>query len=125
MRKLSFVILGWVCVVTGIIGVFLPILPTTPFLLVAAWAFAKSSPKFESWLVNHETLGPYIYDWRHYGTVPLKAKILAITMMSASFMWLSIWSGAPTIVIIMVGITLACVAAFLLSRPSTNTESAD
>ena len=55
---------GWVSVVLGVIGIFLPVLPTTPFLLLAAACFARSSPRFYQWLINHRQLGPWIRDYR-------------------------------------------------------------
>lgn len=55
---------GWLCVVLGVIGIFLPLLPTTPFLLVASWAFARSSPRFHYWLMTHKHLGPIISQWQ-------------------------------------------------------------
>ena len=125
LNKLFFFALGWLCVVAGVVGIFLPILPTTPFLLVAAWAFAKSSPRFQYWLESHQTLGPYIYDWRHYGVVPIRAKILAISMMTLSFSWLVFLSGASTTVVVVVGLTMAGVATFLLTRPSSSPEMSD
>jgi uncharacterized membrane protein YbaN (DUF454 family) len=72
-------------VVLGVIGIFLPVLPTTPFLLLAAACFARSSPRFYHWLVNHKRLGPWIRDYLAGNGIPLKGKVYAIGMM-----WLSI-----------------------------------
>ena len=94
------------------------ILPTTPFLLVALWAFARSSPALDNWLRTHKTLGPYIEDWDRYKVVPVKAKVLAVTMMSASFMWLALVTNAPVYALIITGILLASVAPWLITRPS-------
>lgn len=77
--------LGWLSVGLGVIGIFLPILPTTPFLLLAAACFARSSPRFHAWLVNHPRLGPWIRDFLGGQGIPLKAKAWAIGLM-----WLSI-----------------------------------
>lgn len=118
MAKVFLICLGWLCVGFGVAGIFLPLLPTTPFLLVAAWAFAQSSPRFRTWLLEHPRLGPFIHDWHHHGTVPTGAKVASVTMMSLSMLWLALWSNAPTLVVVLVGICLACVAAFILTRPS-------
>ncbi|KPW28933.1 Membrane protein [Pseudomonas amygdali pv. mellea] len=76
---------GWLSVVSGVIGIFLPVLPTTPFLLLAAACFARSSPRFYHWLVNHPQLGPWIRDYLEGNGIPLKGKVYAIGLM-----WLSI-----------------------------------
>ena len=77
--------IGWLSVVLGVIGIFLPVLPTTPFLLLAAACFARSSPRFYQWLVGHPRLGPWIRDYLDGNGIPLKGKVYAIGLM-----WLSI-----------------------------------
>lgn len=77
--------IGWLSVALGVIGIFLPVLPTTPFLLLAAACFARSSPRFYQWLVGHPRLGPWIRDYLAGSGIPLKAKVYAIGLM-----WLSI-----------------------------------
>ncbi|NNE24044.1 MAG: YbaN family protein [Rhizobiales bacterium] len=109
---------GWVFVALGIAGAFLPVLPTTPFLLVALWAFTKSSPAAAAWLRAHAKLGPYITDWQDEGIIPLRAKILALAMMCASFAWLALATDASAYVKIGVGVILLGAAAFISTRPS-------
>ncbi|KPC32987.1 Uncharacterized protein ABJ99_1840 [Pseudomonas syringae pv. cilantro] len=75
---------GWLSVALGVIGIFLPVLPTTPFLLLAAACFARSSPRFYHWLINHPQLGPWIRDYLEGNGIPLKGKVYAIGMMWAS-----------------------------------------
>lgn len=116
--KVLFVF-GWLCVGLGAIGVVLPILPTTPFLLLALWAFTRSSPKFQTWLWSHSLLGPYVRDWLTYHVIPLKAKIMAVTMMSLSFSWLVFYSNFPGYVMVIIGVCLGGAATYVLSRPST------
>jgi uncharacterized membrane protein YbaN (DUF454 family) len=110
--------IGWLCVGLGLAGAFLPILPTTPFLLLALWAFARSSPRLTGWLWNHKLLGPYIRDWAAYRVVPLRAKILALAMMGSSFIWLAFYSSAPAWAATLTGAIMFCVAVFLVTRPS-------
>jgi uncharacterized membrane protein YbaN (DUF454 family) len=66
----------------GIIGIFLPVMPTVPFILLAAWAAARSSPRLSHWLENHPRLGPHIQDWRRGGVVRRPAKWMATVMMA-------------------------------------------
>ena len=72
---------GLVSLALGIIGIFLPLLPTTPFLLLAAICFANSSERFYNWLMNHRHFGEYIRNWRLHGTIPRRAKITAIILI--------------------------------------------
>lgn len=101
----------------GIAGVFLPLLPTTPFLLVAAWAAGKGWPQFEAWLLAHARLGPPIRRWRDHRAVPRAAKWAASVMMvsTAALLW---WTrAAPLAVTVGVALFLAMVAAWLWRRP--------
>jgi uncharacterized membrane protein YbaN (DUF454 family) len=81
--------LGWTCVVLGFVGVFVPGLPTTTFLLVAAWCFYRSSERAHVWLMENRLLGPYVRDFLSGKGMPLKSKVIAITMM-----WLTCGSSA-------------------------------
>ena len=81
----ALLVIGWLAVLLGVIGIFLPVLPTTPFLLLAAACFVRSSRRFYDWLVMHPRLGPWFRDYLEGNGIPLKAKIYAIATM-----WLSI-----------------------------------
>lgn len=72
---------GWLCVVLGVIGAFLPVMPTTPFLLLAAACFVRSSKRFYIWLVTHRWLGPWVRDYLEGEGIPLKGKVYAIASM--------------------------------------------
>ena len=94
---------GWLALVIGLIGIFLPLLPTTPFVLVAAWCFSRGSPRVERWLLEHPSLGPAVRDWREHRAVPLAAKQLATAMMAISsvgsvFVLPTPWCWLPAIV---------------------------
>jgi hypothetical protein len=68
--------------VLGIVGIFVPLLPTTPFVLLAAWCFSRGCARCEAWLLAHPRLGPIVQDWRTRRAVPLRAKQLATVMMA-------------------------------------------
>ena len=80
----TFVILGWLFFVLGIIGVLLPVMPTAPFILLAAGCWARSSRRFHFWLINHKYFGKYVRDWEENHAVPWYAKWLATIMMGLS-----------------------------------------
>ena len=68
---------GWICTGLGILGAFLPVLPTTPFLLVALWAFSNSSPRLKEWLYHHPRYGETLQDWFEHGTIGVGVKVVA------------------------------------------------
>jgi len=105
MRAL-LVAIGTLSVFLGIIGIVLPLVPTTPFLLLAAACYARSSEKCYQWLLNHKWFGEYIYNYRAGKGIPLKVKVTMI-----GFIWLTIGTTAGfTIDIVWVQIMLVCIA---------------
>ena len=81
IMKYLYVSIGFVSVVLGVIGIFLPVLPTTPFLLLAAAMFFRGSPRAYRWLMNHPRLGPYIKSFREDKSIPLRIKVIAISTL--------------------------------------------
>ncbi len=79
--KIALVILGVVSLGLGILGIFLPLLSTTPLLLLAAWCFVRSSPRLYDWLLNHPHLGEYIRNFREHHAIPLRVKIVSVTLV--------------------------------------------
>lgn len=77
-------LLGWMFFGLGIAGAFLPVLPTTPFMLLALWGFSKSSPRLEAWLLAHKTFGPSLRAWKAHRVVPWRAKLIAWSSMALS-----------------------------------------
>ncbi|MFN8830113.1 MAG: YbaN family protein [Labrys sp. (in: a-proteobacteria)] len=100
----------------GIIGLALPVMPGTVFLILAAGAFARSSPRFESWLLNHRRFGPSLRAWRETGAIPRRAKVLAVGMMLTSLFAMAIVGVAPQI-LTMAAVPMAGAALFILTRP--------
>jgi hypothetical protein len=115
-RRTFWSFVGVAAVALAIAGVVLPLLPTTPFLLLAAWAFGKSSPRLHGWLLGHPRFGPLINDWRRHGAIPRRAKYAALLLMVAAFAgsWLAAF---PPWLLAVQGAVLLAVAAFLFSRP--------
>jgi len=79
--KIIFTVLGAISLALGVLGAFLPILPTTPFILLAGFLFARSSPKLDAWIMNHKIFGKIIHDYRVEKAITLHAKIIALVML--------------------------------------------
>jgi len=118
MTRLIFLSLAWFFVALGVLGIILPVLPTTPFLLVAVWAFSRSSPELAAKLRNNRYAGPYIRDWQDSGVIPIQAKVLAITMMSAAVLYLALGTELPQWAVALTGAILLGVGAYIITRPS-------
>ena len=100
----------------GLLGAFLPLLPTVPFLLLAAFCFARSSDRLHDWLVGHDTLGPPIRDWNERGAVSRRAKVFATVSVLAA-LGLSWATGFGAAVLTIQAAALAGVMTFLWTRP--------
>lgn len=111
-----WMLLGVTCVGLGVLGLALPLLPTTPFLLLASYAFARSSPRLHAWLLSHSRLGPLVDDWQRFGAISRRAKATAVGLMGAAFGG-SLLAGFSVPVLLLQGGILLAVAAFLLTRP--------
>jgi uncharacterized membrane protein YbaN (DUF454 family) len=116
--RIVYFSLGWVMVALGVIGLVMPLMPGAVFLIVAAWCFARSSPRFEAWLLNHPTFGKPLRDWRASGAISRSAKVTACTGMTIGFatFWYSVDPSPPLAAGVAAGF-LAC-AAYVVSRPS-------
>lgn len=115
--RLFWLFLGITALACGFVGVVLPILPTTPFMLLAAFAFGKSSPRLRRWLVEHRHFGPAIRDWEAHGRIQKRHKRLAYAMMAATF-GISLALGVKPIVLVVQAVCLSGVAVFLATRPT-------
>ncbi len=82
--RAAYLAAGFVFLGLGILGVVLPVLPATPFVLLAAACFARSSERFYQWLLNHRSFGPLVREWRQHRSIPYRAKLLAIVMMAST-----------------------------------------
>jgi uncharacterized membrane protein YbaN (DUF454 family) len=111
-----FWLLAGLMSVAGAVGVVLPLLPTTPFLLIAAFAFARSSARLNNWLREHRSFGPLIDNWHRDGSIDRKVKRIAIIvlLMTPVITWLF---GAPLWIIVCQIVVLSAAAVFVLTRP--------
>jgi uncharacterized membrane protein YbaN (DUF454 family) len=108
--------LGLLSLALGAVGVFVPLLPTTPFILLAAYCFARSSRRLHHWLVHHPTFGPLIENWNRYGAIARRAKILGVISLIA-VIGLSVILGAPARILIIQAFILSATGLFIVSRP--------
>ena len=115
-RRWLYLALGWVSLALAILGIALPLLPTTPLLLVAAFGFARSSERSYLWLTNHPRFGPPINDWRRHRAVSLRAKVLASVSILA-LLGISLWTQVALWIFILQVVTLTAVATFVWTRP--------
>ncbi|MDQ2076434.1 YbaN family protein [Marinimicrobium sp. ABcell2] len=114
--RIPWLFLTWGCVGLGTAGVVLPLLPTTPFLLVAAWAAPKGSPRLGRWLDEHPVFGPNLRAWRTQRAIPRKAKVVAIILLLMSW-WVLFFVGTHKVVLAAITLLFIGVATFLLTRP--------
>jgi hypothetical protein len=99
-QRLLWALAGVLSLVAGLVGIVLPLLPTTPFLLLAAFCFSRGSARCERWILQHETFGPLVRDWRRDHAIPLRAKQLAWSMMAVGSVWAALilpplWAWLP------------------------------
>lgn len=114
--RMFWLILGWVSLAIGAIGLFLPVLPTVPFLLLAVFGFARSSPRLAARIMRHPKFGPPIRAWRKRGVIGRTAKIWAVTAMTGGVVW-AIWLGLDPRIITVQALTCTAVGAWLVTRP--------
>lgn len=116
-RRLLYRAVGFVALGLAAVGAALPVLPTTIFLIVALWAFARSSPEWAERVRNHPTYGGMVRSWEERRAIPTRAKVLAVTMMSASVGIVALTTRNAWVTG-SVAALLACVAAYVVSRPA-------
>ncbi|MEC9431825.1 MAG: YbaN family protein [Pseudomonadota bacterium] len=114
--KLLWFALGWMSVALGVVGIVLPGLPTVPFLLLAAFAFSRSSERAHRWLVDHARLGPPIRDWQATGSIRRRIKWISTAMMAAAFL-VALLAGAPWWALALQVTALTGAGIFVWTRP--------
>ncbi len=117
MTRLLWQMAGILALALGAIGVVLPLLPTTPFVLLAAFAFGKGSPRLRAWLESSRLFGPAIRDWEQKGAIHPRAKATACVVMAAVFLG-SVVAGLRPLILLVQGLCMAAAATYVLTRPS-------
>lgn len=107
----------------GIVGLFLPVLPTVPFILLSAWAAARSSPRLLAWLEGHPSFGPMLTEWRRGGVVRRRAKWLATLTMSGSALIMLLTFPERWVALVAIAV-MACVLVWLWRRPERMADTA-
>ncbi len=121
MTQMFWLAVGFTAVGLAIAGAALPLLPTVPFLLVAAYAFARSSERWHHWLINHPNFGPPIKDWNREGAISRKSKIASAVAMAVVFaISLALRVGLTVLIIQALAMTVAM--CFIASRPAPSSE---
>ena len=118
MMRVVYFCMGCVMVALGAIGAVTPLLPTTIFLIAAAWCFARSSPRLEAWLLNHPQFGKTLRDWRSDGAISRPAKMMACAGMTFGFV--VFWFSSDPSLLLAAGVAalLLVSAAYVVSRPT-------
>lgn len=116
MRAL-WLLCGFLSLGVGLVGIVLPLVPTVPLILLAAFCFARSSERLHAWLLGHATFGPMITDWAEHGAIRPVAKRLATVSIAIVF-GVSLLLGVPGHVVLIQLVVLGCVLIFLWTRPN-------
>lgn len=116
--RIVWLILGLGFTALGLIGAFVPLMPTTVFLILAAGCFARSSPRLEAWLLNHPRFGAALRSWRSHRAVPRRAKQAAVVGMAAGYVLFELAARPPLWLALVVALALIACAVWLISRPT-------
>lgn len=122
--RILWAIAGILSLAFGTIGIILPLVPTVPFMILAAFFFAQSSPQLHDWLVNHRVFGPSIQEWRRSGAIGLRGKQMATISIVLVFA-LSLGLGFRLLILVIQAVTLTFVLIFIWTRPTGSTSESD
>lgn len=115
MRRF-YLCVGYASLGLGILGIFLPVLPTTPFIILAAWSFSRSHPELARRLYDHPRFGPLLTDWRDQKAIPWRAKMYALSALALSFAFTTWLTESRTLPLIL-GAIMGSVALYIVTRP--------
>lgn len=115
--RTGFLIAGCMLVVLGVVGAFLPVMPTTVFLIGATWCFARSSPRLEAWLLDHPRFGASLRAWREHGSIPRRAKVFACSGIATGFVIFRFATDLPPLPTALVTAFMLASATWIATRP--------
>jgi uncharacterized membrane protein YbaN (DUF454 family) len=116
-RHPFYLVLAYLSIGLGVAGAFLPLLPTTPFLLLAAWSAARGSPSLHRWLYEHPRFGAVLIAWEQKRAVPTRAKWAACMLMAVSWV-IMFFQTVGWVVPAITGVLFVAIAGFLVTRPA-------
>jgi uncharacterized membrane protein YbaN (DUF454 family) len=124
-KRIGFIVLGCFFVLLGIIGAMLPVMPTTVFLIAAAWAFGRSSPRLENWMLQHPKFGPVLIAWRKEGAIPKHGKIAACSGITVGYIIFYVCSSPSWWLALIVFAFMFGTALWIVTRPAPSTQSSN
>ncbi len=114
----GFIAAGWTCLGLGVIGIFLPVLPTTPLVLLAAWCFSRGSQRLHRWLLEHRLFGPMVRDWEEHHVIRRRAKILATATIVPLVGYMLVFTAAAAWAKVLAGALAVWGLVFIWTKPS-------
>lgn len=123
VHRLALFTLGWVFMAVAVAGALIPLVPTTPFLLLAVWAFSRSSRRFHRWLLEHRWFGPPVREWEAHRVIPVRAKVFAVLGMAGAMVWVGFFTTAPWYALAAMAAVVSYGAWYVLSKPSRRPQS--
>lgn len=118
VSRLLVLALGWILLGIGIVGLFVPLMPTTVFVLMSAFCFCKSSPKIHNWLRNHPRFGEVVCKWEDRGAIHPRIKLIASSAIAGSFGLSVLLMKLNPIVIFLIVFTGGAIIAYIVTRPN-------
>jgi uncharacterized membrane protein YbaN (DUF454 family) len=115
-------VLGGCSLALGLVGVFVPLLPTAPFIILSAFLFSKCSERFHNYLLNHFITGPLIINWQKHGAIPIYGKLMAILTIMISIVWIFLRVKLASFSFVICG-ALLLILLFILTRPTSSCKN--
>ncbi|SCY21257.1 YbaN family protein [Microvirga guangxiensis] len=122
MKRRFYLALGYASLALGILGIALPVLPTTPFIILAAWCFTRSNPALAVWLYSHPRFGMFLTTWRDQRAIAPRAKVYALLVMAGSYA-LTVWLTSNPYLPFILGAVMGGVGLYIATRPTPRSEA--